>query len=226
MGSLETLWEPTWDFHHPVAPLVPADLPYSLEDPTYLGFLKNNFQFGMQLCLPVYDRLSRRLFWHELADQAGHNLILGKYFWKAIGVADEAIQRKMTARFQEPYFGMIDIGTWQGLREVFGLPEEGILYADFVDSRYLNRDLSYQTSDGYSYFAGTCSGETTEGVFETDSGASCCWVSGEWFIAVDLDLTRGVICYNSASYTAALYANKELECYPLWPSDTTVSLTR
>lgn len=50
----------------------------------------------------------------------------------------------------------------------------------------------------------------------TESGASCCWVEGEWFIAVDADLTRGVLCYNSPDYTAALSTSKELETYPLW----------
>lgn len=78
------------------------------------------------------------------------------------------------------------------------------------------KDYARTSPQGYRYFSGRCLGETTEDIFGADSGASCCWVEGEWFIAVDADLTRGVICYNSPDYTAALAASQDLETYPLW----------
>ena len=127
------------------------------------------------------------------------------------------------SRVEEPYFGMIDIGTWQSLRQIFGLPDAGICYADFL--MYSpgqagpvpdEEDHVRSSPEGYRYFIGRCLGETTEGAFMTDSGTSCCWVEGEWFIAVDVDLPRGIICYNSPDYTAALSASEELETYLLW----------
>lgn len=42
----------------------------------------------------------------------------------------------------------------------------------------------------------------------------------DWFIGVDIDLTRSVICDNSPGYTAALLASEELECYLLWSPDS------
>lgn len=82
------------------------------------------------------------------------------------------------------------------------------------------KDRAHAYPQGFRYFSGCCLGETTQEIFGTESRASCCWVIGEGFIAVDLDLTRGVICYNSPDYTAALSASQELETYPLWSPNT------
>lgn len=215
MGYEDVLWEPRWDFSPPVAPFVPAELPYSLDDPEYTDFLKANFRFGMQLCMRIYDINNKRVLWRDLAAELGHDFRIGVDFWDAVGVTEDNAQRELVDRVDFPYFGLIDIGTWQWLRPIFGLPDEGITYAHYVDTRYVSTDLLRHTSKGYPYFAGTCLGETTDGVFVIDSGASCCWVKDDWFIGVDMDLTRGVICYNSPDYTAALSANKELEYYPL-----------
>lgn len=219
----EVLWEPVWDFSRPGGLLVPAELPYSLDDPEYTGFLKKNFRFGLQLCLPIHDRTNNRVLWRDLAAELGHDFRIGVDFWNAVGVTEDSAQRALVSRAEEPYFGMIDIGTWQSLRQIFGLPDAGLCYADFL--MYSpgqpgpiphEKDYVRTTPRGYQYFMGRCVGETTEEIFVTESGASCCWVEDEWFIAVDLDLTRGVICYNSPDYTAALAASQELETYPLW----------
>lgn len=223
MGYEDVLWEPRWDFSRPGDPLIPAELPYSLDDPEYTGFLKKNFRFGLQLCLPIYDRDNNRVLWRDLAAKLGHKFRLGADFWHAVNVTERGAQRDLVSLVDEPYFGMLDIGTWQSLRQIFGLPDTGICYADFLMYSPVQvgpipneKDHVQISPRGFRYFIGRCLGETTEGIFITDSGASCCWVEGEWFIAVDLDLTRGVICYNSADYTAALAASRELETYPLW----------
>lgn len=221
MVQEEILWEPRWDFSQNIDPLVPVKLPYSLDDPAYVGFLKENFRFGMQLCMRIYDIHNKRVMWRDLAAELGHEFRIGVDFWDAVGVTQRDARRELVTHVDMPYFGMIDIGTWQWLRPIFGLPEEGITYANYVDPRYVSDELLRHTRKGYPYFAGRCVGESTEGIFKTDSGASCCWVKGEWFIAVDIDLTRGIICYNSPDYTAALDESRELECYSLWPLDTT-----
>lgn len=51
MGQDEILWEPVWDFSQPGEPPIPATLPYSLDDTTYISWLKKNFRFVLQLCL-------------------------------------------------------------------------------------------------------------------------------------------------------------------------------
>lgn len=66
MGHGDVSREPVWDFSHPIKPLVPATLPYSLEDPDYTGWLKRNFRFGRQLCLPIHDRTNNRMLWRDL----------------------------------------------------------------------------------------------------------------------------------------------------------------
>lgn len=223
MGHEDVSREPVWDFSHPIKPLVPATLPYSLEDPDYTGWLKRSFRFGRQLCLPIHDRTNNRMLWRDLAAELGHDFHIGVDFWNAVGVTEDSAQRALVSRVDEPYFGMIDIGTWQPLRQIAGLPEAGLCYADFL--MYSpgqpgpipdEKDYARTSPQGYRYFSGRCLGETTEDIFGADSGASCCWVEGEWFIAVDADLTRGVICYNSPDYTAALAASQDLETYPLW----------
>lgn len=55
MRQQEDLWEPTWDFARRAAPFIPAALPYSLDDPTYLRHLNEGFLFGVQLCMRIYD---------------------------------------------------------------------------------------------------------------------------------------------------------------------------
>lgn len=223
MGQDEILWEPVWDFSLPGEPLIPATLPYSLDDPAYTGWLKKNFRYGLQLCLPIYGPNNERVWWRDLAAELGHDFRSGVDFWEAINVLDDRVQRELVSRVEQPYFGMIDIGTWQSLRQIFGLPDAGICYADFLlyspgqtGPIPHEEDHVRRSPGGYRYFVGRCLGETTEGVFMTESGASCCWVEGEWFIAVDTDLTRGVVCYNSPDYTAVLSASEELETYPLW----------
>lgn len=137
-----------------------------------------------------------------------------------MGITEDSARRDLASWIDAPYFGMIDIGTWQWLRPIFGLPEEGITYADYIYEGDINNKMIRHTDTGYPYFSGRCIGESLEGIFKIDSGASCCWVKNEWFIAVDVDLTRGVICYNSSDYNAALAERAELECYPLWPLNT------
>lgn len=219
MRQQEDLWEPTWDFARRAAPFIPAALPYSLDDPTYLRHLNEGFLFGVQLCMRIYDVNNRRVYWQDLAHQLNHEFVVGVGFWEAIGVLDRDAQRELVSRVEEPYFGMVDISTWQSLRNIFGLPDEGIVYADYVDPRYVDKNLLLHASDGYPYFSGSCTGETTNGVFETGAGTSCCWKKDAWFIGIDMDLTRCVICYNDPRYTAELLGSKELECYPLWKRD-------
>lgn len=67
MEKKEILWEPMWDFSQPFDPPIPASLPYSLDDPKYLGFLKNNFRFGIQLCFRIYDTENKKVLWRDLA---------------------------------------------------------------------------------------------------------------------------------------------------------------
>lgn len=74
---------------------------------------------------------------------------------------------------------------------------------------------------GMRYLAGTCTGETTEEHFAADAGTSCCWVEGEWFATVGIDLTRVLVCFRDARFAEALAAERELEIYALWGvSDT------
>lgn len=223
MGQEEAFGEPAWDFSRRGEPLVPAELPYSLDDPEYTDFLRKSFRFGLQLCLPIHDSADNRVLWRDLAAGLGDDFRTGVGFWDAVGVTEGRAQRELVSRVDEPYFGMIDIGTWQSLRKIFGLPEAGLCYADFL--MYSpgqpgpiphERDDVRTSPQGYRYFMGHCLGEKTEKIFGADSGASCCWAEDEWFIAVDLDLTRGVICYNSPEHTNALAASQELETYPLW----------
>ncbi|WP_155895090.1 hypothetical protein [Corynebacterium vitaeruminis] len=225
MKQDEVLWEPIWDFSSPIQPLVPGRLPYSLDDVEYLNFLKANFTYVAQLCFPPFSPVGDvRLRWRDLAHELGNNFTLGVSFWNAIGVLDESIKKDLSSSFSEPYFGMIDIGTWQSLRQIFGLPDAGICYADFLmyspgqAGPIPNEKDHIRTSpQGFRYFMGRCLGETTEEIFVTESGASSCWVDGEWFISVDSDLTRGTICFNSARYLKKLAEDNSIECYLLQP---------
>ncbi|MDK8363282.1 hypothetical protein [Corynebacterium sp. UMB10119B.1] len=223
----EGLLEPLWDFTSPIQPLVPSGLPYSLDDGDYLSFLKTNFVYVLQLCFPPFAPMGDvRLYWRDLAHKLGNRFTLGVSFWQAIGVFDEPTKKDLSSWFSEPYFGLIDIGTWQSLRQVFGLPNAGICYADFImyspgqPGPILNEnDYIRKTPQGFRYLTGRCLGETTEEIFCTESGVSSCWIEGEWFISVDSDLTRGVICFNSVQYLKSLAEDSDLECYLLQPRE-------
>lgn len=223
MRDLGPVLEPQWDFSRSVELLVPAALPYSLDDEEYLGFLKSHFSYVAQLCLPPSVRNGdETLRWKDIAEELGNDFTLGVSFWSAIGVDDEQSIETLTDRFSEPYFGMLDLAQWWPLRQVFGLPEAGISYADYLmygndDSGPIPREESLVriSERGFRYFSGRCVGETSEEIFFPDSGASACWVAGEWFVAVDVDLSRGTICFNSPEYLEKLLEDGSLEFYLL-----------
>ncbi|WP_290218975.1 hypothetical protein [Corynebacterium atrinae] len=220
---MEPAKEPLWDFSRSVEPLVPAALPYSLDDEEYLGFLTSHFSYVAQLCLPPCARNGDKSFrWKDIAEELGNDFTLGVSFWSAIGVEDERSIEALTHRFNEPYFGMLYLAEWWPLRQVFGLPEAGICYSDFImygddgPGPIPGEEILVRTSEhGYRYFSGRCVGETSEEIFSPESGTSACWVAGEWFVAVDVDLTRGTICFNSKTYLERLIEDGSLEFYLL-----------
>ena len=73
-----------------------------------------------------------------------------------------------------------------------------------------------QSPGGYRYLSGTCTGELTEESFHPDAGTSCCWVKGDWFATVGLDLSRMLVCCRERNRFDALMADVELEAHPLW----------
>ncbi|RUP71095.1 hypothetical protein D8M23_10560 [Rothia sp. HSID18067] len=80
MGQDEILWEPVWDFSQPGEPPIPATLPYSLDDTTYISWLKKNFRFVLQLCLPIHGPNNERVLWRDLAVELGRDFHIGVDF--------------------------------------------------------------------------------------------------------------------------------------------------
>ena len=225
MSEVEELWEPRWDFGRPVEPYLGARMPYDLDDPDVLGALAGEFPFGCMISMPIWDSRGRRVLWAELAERLGNELTPTAPFCEAIGISGDAAQRRIVHEYDEPYFGQIDIATWQSLRRVFGLPDHGVLYADYVlysddggPAAVVGAPLQ-KSAGGYRYLSGACTGESTTGMFHTDAGSSCCWVEGDWFATVGLDLSRMLVCCRERNRFDALMADVELEAHPLWSQE-------
>ena len=225
MSEVDELWEPRWDFGRPVEPYLGARMPYDVDDPDILDALSAEFPFGCMIRMPIWDRRGRRVLWAELAERLGNPLIPAAPFWEAIGISGDAAQRRIVHEYDEPYFGQIDIATWQSLRRVFGLPAHGVLYADHImysddgEPAAVVGAPMQKSAGGYRYLSGACTGESTEGSFHTDAGSSCCWVEGDWFATVGLDLSRMLVCCRERTRFDSLMADVELEAHPLWSQE-------
>lgn len=179
MPEDEELWEPRWDFGRPVEAYLGARMPYEVDDPDFLDALSAEFPFGCMIRMPIRERRGRRVLWAELAERLGNPLISAAPFWEAIGVSGEDARHRIVHEYDEPYFGQIDIATWQSLRWVFGLPTKEVLSADHIlysndgEPAAVAGAPVHIAPGGYRYLAGTCTGESTAGSFY-DAGTSCC----------------------------------------------------
>ncbi|MFC6146790.1 hypothetical protein [Corynebacterium nasicanis] len=213
------MWELMWQNQTDIQKIPPPRLPYSLDSPELLSWLQEKYAFGIQLCLPVYSKWGKRLFWNDLALKNNHVLEVGKDFWDSIGIHTSAGRVAFSEFLQEPYHGTIDLMTWQSLRLNLAIPTDGILYSDELltsdGSACPDIELTVP-GNSFRFFRYACVGERLVEPCSSDLGVSVCWRRDEWLLFVDAGLSRAGLFFSDQEVFRSITKDDEIETYLLW----------